>query len=208
MKSLLAPAPRPDYSATTLAIIVTLAASAMCVFVAALVMPEGYSWRSHVISESAAQGLNRAWVARLGFVLFGFAVLWLSISLRSVWARGAYWCHLAFALFMVSTAVFSHKPWLSEITYDPFEDLLHSITATGMGFAFSFGVLMRLLQREKSALRKKMFDIVAIGSAVVLPAIGGAEPQVAGLAQRLLFLIAYTWYGSEAFSIPRATGTN
>lgn len=208
MKFLLTPAPAPVNGVTFLAIVLMLAASAICVFVAALVMPDGYSWRSHVISESAAQGLNRAWVARLGFVLFGFAVLWLSISLRSVWARGAYWCHLVFALFMVSTAVFSHKPWLGEIAYDPLEDLLHSITATGMGFAFSFGVLMRLLQREKSALRNKMFDIVAIGSAVMLPAIGGAEPQVVGLAQRLLFLIAYVWYGNEALSIARATRSN
>ncbi|MDH3376980.1 MAG: DUF998 domain-containing protein [Gammaproteobacteria bacterium] len=198
MKVLLAPTRLPTHRFTGAAILLLLVASAVSVFVSPLTMPQGYSWISNVISESAAQGLTGAWVARLGFLLFGFAVLWLTISLRSCWPHGAYWCHFAFGLFMISTAAFSHRPWLATIPFDPFEDLLHSITATGMGIAFSFGVLVRLLQRNKSQNFKRCFDVVAIAAAVALPLAGSIWPHIAGLTQRVMFLVAYAWYGNEA----------
>ncbi|MFN0299590.1 MAG: DUF998 domain-containing protein [Burkholderiales bacterium] len=130
-------------------VVLLLAASATCLLTAPLSMPDSYSWLTNAISESAAQGLQSAWIARLGFVLFGCGVLWLAGSLKMVWARGTYWVRIAFGVCMVGTAAFSHKPWLANVPFDPFEDLLHSVTATGMGFAFSFGVVARLLQRKK-----------------------------------------------------------
>ena len=111
---------------------------------------------------------------------------------------GTYWGHLAFGLFMVSTAAFSHRPWLTEAPFDEFEDVLHSITATGMGFAFAFGVVIRLLQRERGDNPRKIFDAVAIVAATALPLMGDLWPAYGGLTQRVLFLVAYLWYGAEA----------
>ena len=73
----------------------------MVVSVAALAvapafMPAGYDWVRHTTSESAAQGLAGAWVARLGFVAFGLAVLWLAAAAARSWGRGAVWMHAAF----------------------------------------------------------------------------------------------------------------
>ncbi len=200
MKRLLTPLP-PPYRCSTVGILGLLAISAISVTVAPLRMPKSYSWQMNVISESAAQGVAGAWVARLGFLLFGFAVLWLTNTQRSRWARGAYWCHMAFGVFMISTAAFSHRPWIATATFDAFEDLLHSITATGMGFAFSFGVLVRLFQRKRQERFRRLLDIGAIAVAVALPLAGNLWPSIAGLAQRMMFLVAYFWYGNEVLIV-------
>ena len=48
--------------------------------------------------ESAAQGLAGAWVARLGFVAFGLAVLWLAAGAAPGCGRGAVSMHAAFGV--------------------------------------------------------------------------------------------------------------
>lgn len=85
-------APRPTIARA--GIVLLLAFSAGCIFLAPLFMPLGYSWLTNVISESAAQGLHHAWISRLGFLLFGLAVLWLALYRRSTWARSVYWMQL------------------------------------------------------------------------------------------------------------------
>ena len=200
MKKILLPASELSSKTARILIPSLLIISAILIFTAPLAMPDDYSFISNVISESAAQRVEGAWIARLGFILFGLAVMWQSIALRRQWAAGAYWCHLAFATFMISTAAFSHKPWLESIPYDEVEDLLHSFTATAMGFAFSFGVLFRLLQRKIDERNKKLFDILALVIATVIPLVGSYVPSIGGLVQRALFTIAYIWYGSEALN--------
>lgn len=63
------------FRGSPLPVLSLLVLSAAAVGVAPLVMADGYSWVSHAISESAAQAQEGAWVARLGFLLMGFAVL-------------------------------------------------------------------------------------------------------------------------------------
>lgn len=195
--------PANELSSQTVKVLVPLLLliSATLVFVAPMAMPASYSFISNVISESAAQGLQGAWIARLGFLFFGLGVMVLSLSQRKAWVVGAYWCHVTFGLCMLATAAFSHKPWLVSVPYDEMEDLLHSFFATAMGFAFSFGVLIRLLQREKHERNNKLFDIVALVAATAIPLIGWYLPTVDGLVQRVLFVIAYIWYAAEALNI-------
>lgn len=45
-------------------------------------MPASYDWVQHTTSESAAQGIEGAWVARLGFMLFGLVVIWQTVILH------------------------------------------------------------------------------------------------------------------------------
>ncbi len=190
--------PRPRF--TAYAIILLLLASAFCVIAGTMAMPDGYIWLKHSISESAAQGMEAAWIARFSFLLYGCAVLWLAVFLRSVWARSVYWMHMVFALSMIGTAAFSHKPWIEGVPFDAFEDFLHSLTATGMGFAFSFGVLFRFLQRKRGEQLNKLFDIAALAVATVSTPMGIMLPSIPGLIQRIMFAVAYLWYAHEALS--------
>ena len=180
-----------------LGILTLLLLSATAIAVAPLAMPEGYSWISNAISESAAQGQERAWVARLGFLLYGFAVLWLVLLARGIWGRWGSFFLGTFGVMMLSTAAFSHKPWQTGVAYDAFEDLLHSITATGMGLAFAIGVVAVSIRRGARWETARILDFLAVGASFTLPLGMSAWPAVGGALQRLLFLIAYIWFATE-----------
>ncbi|WP_458208685.1 DUF998 domain-containing protein [Haladaptatus sp. NG-SE-30] len=180
-------------------IAVALLASALALAVAPLFMPEGYSWVTHTTSESAAQGVEAAWIARLGFLLFGLGVIWLTVERRGAWKRWVAVFHTGFGVFMVATAVFSTRSWDAVVTYNPVEDAFHSATATLLGFCFAFGVLTLLLRRWKEQFDFRWFDVVALGATVVLPAAMTLLGQFAGVFQRLMFLVAYVWYLREDY---------
>jgi hypothetical protein len=179
------------------AILLLLLASAAALATAPLLMPEGYSWTRHTVSESAAQGLGGACLARLGFLLFGLAALWLSQAAATRWGRWGSLFLTAFGVLMVAAAVFSNRPWLSETPFDETEDLLHSLTATGMGFAFAFGVVAVAFQPERS-IRRRLFDATAVACSVAIPLSMTWADDLAGLLQRGMFLVAYTWFTIEA----------
>ncbi|HET9901772.1 MAG TPA: hypothetical protein VFR46_12025 [Actinomycetes bacterium] len=68
---------------------VGLALSAIALGAAPALMPDDYSWIGHTTSESAAQGVSGAWLARLGFLLFGLSAIWLAAQrLRRLHGRG------------------------------------------------------------------------------------------------------------------------
>lgn len=177
-----------------------LAISLLALLLAPLQMPDGYSWLRHTTSESAAQGTPGAWLARLGFLVFGLTVLWIASQQSERWTVPVRWLHAAFGVLMIATAAFSTRPWLPGVPYDPVEDALHSFTATAMGFAFAIGVVLRLLRRREG-LVSRVFDLVAVGSAIVIPLAMSALPEWQGLLQRGMFVIAYIWYGAESLGI-------
>jgi len=168
---------------------------------APLIMTESFSWVAHTTSESAAQGLSGAWLARLGFFVFGLAVLWLASMAGEQWGRWATISHRAFGFLLLAAAVFSHRPYEASVPYDATEDLLHSISATAMGFAFALGVLAVMVGSDRVNIRRRVLGFVAIGASVVVPLGMAALPDRAGLLQRAMFLVAYLWYGSEALGI-------
>lgn len=199
-QKLLAPAGAGNPRLMQGSIVALLLLSAGCLLAAPLIMPPGYSWLTHTTSESAAQGLAGAWLARLGFLLFGLAVIWLAVLKAPLWVRTAVWFHLAFGVCMLGTAAFSHHPWLPGVPFDPVEDFLHSLTATVMGFAFALGVVVRFWQREKGDRMGRLLDVTAVAAATLLPLLMATQPEIIGLLQRLMFGVAYLWYGREALA--------
>jgi uncharacterized protein DUF998 len=170
-----------------------LGVSAAALAVAPMLMPDGYSWMSGTISESAAQGVDGAWVARLGFVVFGLSVLALVPLEKESWGTIAAGFHAAFGAFMVAVAAFSHANPFGGAS-DATEDTLHSIAASGMGFAFAIGVVARQIHHR----RARVFDVVAVVASIVIPASMLLWPEVDGAVQRLMFAISFIWYGAEA----------
>lgn len=200
LKKLLMPGVKPARF-VWFGILALLDLSFLTLLLAPFLMPEGYSWIANTTSESAAQGLQGAWLARLGFLLFGLAVLWLSSAARQIWARAVVWMHIGFGVMMIATAAFSHRPFLPEVPFDKVEDLLHSLTATLMGFAFSFGVVFRFIQRDKRFAFQGLMDLAALGAAIVIPLWMIFQPGHAGLVQRMMFLTAYIWYAMESVGL-------
>lgn len=182
-------------------IVVSLVASALCLALAPLILPDGYSVAEHTTSEAAAQATEGAWLARTGFLLFGLGVLCLSAVKRG-WPALARVLHGAFGLFLIAAGVYSHRPYLDGVDFDRVEDTLHSVAATGMGFAFAIGVLVVGWLRIP---RWKIADGVALVAAGAIPVAMMTTAGFDGLLQRGMFLVAYLWYASELTDIRRRT---
>ena len=180
-----------------------LAVSAVLLAVAPLLMPASYSWIDNGISESAAQGVDGSWAARMGFLVFGLAVIWLSSLRAMVWQPVGRLLHLGFGICMLAVAAFSSKPWAPDAVYLTSEDLLHSVFASIMGFAFIVGTTAVLMARRSQTGRVAWFDATAVAATSGLSLGMGAFPDISGSLQRLMFLVAYGWYGREAIE---ATG--
>jgi hypothetical protein len=182
-------------------ILVCLGGAVVSLAVAPVLMPESYSWVSHTTSESAAQGVEGAWLARLGFVLSGLAVLWLvGVSVRR-WEEWARVLHGGFGVFMVATAAFSARSWETAVPFDGTEDSLHSVAATAMVFAFTLGVVLVLVQRIRDGSGPRLIDVVAVAASLLVSLGMALWGDVAGVLQRSMLLIVFVWYAAEAIAI-------
>ncbi len=129
------------------------------------------------------------------------------MSARREWPRLTYWLNVAFAMFMLGAATFSHAPWAPGAPADQVEDLLHSICAFGMGFAFCIGVTARFAQRGMSNRPGRALDVVALVAATIMPVFPAGAYPLGGLAQRVMFSVAYLWYGRDGWHLLRSSRT-
>ncbi|MFQ5382441.1 MAG: DUF998 domain-containing protein [Dehalococcoidia bacterium] len=185
-------------SARALVALLLLAASLVAVAVAPFAVGGSYSWVEHSISASGGQTVHHAWVTRLGFLLFGFSVLILAGSNRPRWGKAGQLLFGLFAVMMIATAAFAHSPYEEGLPYDHFEDDLHTVTATVMGFAFVIGALTVMARRGPPLGPAHAVDGGAAALALALSLAMAAAPDLEGLLQRVMFLVGYGWYGKEA----------
>lgn len=193
-----------EQSPARIFIILAFLASIAFLVIAPLALPDSYSVVEHTNSEAGAQATEGAWLARTGFLLFGLGVFCLSIVKRD-WPMSVRYLHGLFGLAMIAAAAYSHRPTLDDVDYDRVEDMLHSVAATGMGFAFAAGVLVAGWRRIP---RWRVFDVVALMSAIVIPIAMATTEGADGLWQRGMFLVAYVWFGIEATESRRRTAFN
>ena len=184
-------------------ILTCLGGAVLCLGVGPVLMPDSYSWVSHTTSESAAQGVEGAWLTRLGFVLSGLAVLWLVAVSGQMWNKQARILHAWFGVFMVATAAFSARSWEAEMPFDATEDVLHSIAATGMVFAFTLGVVVVLMQRVRDGSKPHLLDVIAVAAALLVSVGMAMWSDGAGLLQRAILLIVFVWYAAEVIALGR-----
>ncbi len=184
-----------------LVVLAGLLCSAVALVVAPVLMPAGYSWMANTTSESAAQGLSGAWLARLGFLLFGLSVMALALRSAEQWGLLAAVLHYAFGALLAATAAISTHP-ATAAAYDSTEDFLHSVAATAMGFAFAGGIVAVAVSRRRAGV----LDIVAVAASVVIPLGMTAFPDADGVFQRIMFATAYTWYTATLHMAARHSG--
>ena len=202
-KYLIEPFQVTSYRPVAYLVLLMLLCSVLALLYAPVLMPASYHWLAHTTSESGAQGLEGAWLARLGFFLYGFAVLLLALALRHHWGRAAFVMHAAFGVCMIGNAAFSSRSWLAGLPFDAMEDLLHSLMSNMVGTAFSLGVLAVLFQRRKTERLAIAFDLAAIATAIFISLAMLHWSGIDGLIQRIMFAVAYVWYAKEALAIVR-----
>jgi len=176
-----------------------LAVSAAALVTAPFVLDASYSVVANTTSESGAQGVDGAWVARSGFLLLGLAVLWIAGRRSGTWGQPATALHTTFGACMCAVAAFSLRSWVPGADFDPTEDLLHSIAATVLGFAFALGVVSVAIRNRSERGPWIVLDSLAVIASVILPLGMTMNDRIDGALQRLMFALAYLWYAREAW---------
>lgn len=160
---------------------------------APLAMPDSYSWVDHTTSESAAQGVAGAWIARAGFVFMALGVTARAWAERARWNRLTVIAHGGFAVCMLGAALFSSRPWF-DASFDVTQDTLHSVAASVMGVAFVFGVVSSLFDRNGHRRTMRLVDWAAVLASVLVPLAMFNLDRGAGVLQRVMFAVAFWWY--------------
>lgn len=160
-------------------------------------VPESYSWVEHGISESAAQGIDGAWLARGGLILYGLAVVWLVGIRHSTWGPLATALFAVFGASMFGVAAFAARPWEEDAVFVKTEDMLHSVFAGSAGFAFVVGILTLIVVRRHRSVRAAIPDWGAFLVAAIVPLT--ASTSIWGALQRLMFFTSAVWYAREAW---------
>jgi len=160
-------------------------------------MPASFAWVEHGISESAAQGIDHAWIARMVFILFGLAVIWLARLRHRAWGPVGTAMHLTFGVSMFGVAAFPTRPWDHAAAYVENDDLLHSVFAGTIGFGFIAGVVAVMVARKLPSWRAAVPDLAALAITLSIPLFMSSD--VWGALQRVMFLTAGVWYAREAW---------
>jgi hypothetical protein len=92
---------------------------------------------------------------------------------------------------MTMNAVFSHRPIDHAIAYDVRADELHSLFATVVGFAFTFGAIAQSFIERGRWRRLVCYGAAAV--AIILPLGMLQFPEIQGVLQRIMFGITFAW---------------
>ena len=151
---------------------------------------QGYTIMKNTTSHLGAQNTPNAWIMNLIFFLLGF------ITIQEAWIYlKQYWVQkfmlTIFGLGLVGVAIFKHAPIVQGIPYSLFEDTIHSIFASIVGFSFTlFTVSAAFIETTN----KRRIIALLVGVVVtVLSVLMSSLPDFAGIWQRLIFIISFAW---------------
>jgi hypothetical membrane protein len=150
----------------------------------------GYSLLENTTSHLGAQGSPNAWVMNGTFLVVGVAVQlagWRKLGSHPL----ALLLLSIFAISLVLTGLYRHAPLVEGVEANAFEDRRHSLFATTTGFGFvAFAASMAFASR----LRRDRAIAVAVAALATLLSLGmAAWPDLMGLFQRAMFLMAFGW---------------
>jgi len=150
----------------------------------------GYSILKNTTSHLGAQNAPNAWIMNLVFLLLGVAVIleaWFHLKPYRVqqFLLGI------FGLGLLGVAIFQHGPIIEGISADLFEDMMHSVFATTVGFSFILFAVSTAFIETKRTRRVSALLIAVLAAS--LSALMFAVPDLAGLWQRIMFILAFGW---------------
>lgn len=159
-----------------------------------LVLPffsvEEYLILRNTTSHLGAQGAPNAWIMNAIFVLLGTTCMWRGVP---AFRRTPFQQVLLviFGLSLVATGFFQHKPIVAGIPYDAFEDQLHSVFASVVGFSFTvFATSLIWIESERKR-KLQAFGMALL--AMILSLLIFNLPEFAGIWQRVMFAASFGW---------------
>lgn len=159
-------------------------------FVLPFYSADTYSIIKNTTSHLGAQSTPNAWIMNAAFVLVG-----ISCVLEAWLHLGRFWFHKIllsiFGLSLALTGIFHHAPIIEGVIFNSFEDKLHSIFATIVGFSFAIYAMSSAFIEK--AVRYRIIDIAVGFTATILSVLMSYLPNYSGIWQRAIFIISFLW---------------
>lgn len=162
------------------------------ILIAHILAPEVYDWKRNTISELASQGYRHKWIMQIGFIGFGFL---LSIGAITNFRQGRKYRfrHLPliiYALGILMAGIFCTRPFVDGVPYSEVEARLHSSFASIAGFALSAAMLLYFLTDQS---RRRILHAISLVLVLGLSIAFGLASSYAGIVQRILYLVGFSW---------------
>ncbi len=171
--------------------------AALGVLIAPVFLHDGYSALSNSISESAAQNVPTAWIARSALFASGAGTLGVVVLKARIWGRTVATSFAAFGTLWIVSSIFSTKSWVIGTPYNDVENVIHSYAASAMAIVV-LGALVLAFSRKPVRLLDRALAIMLAATATFLPLTSLLAPEFGGIFQRLMFLYTYFWFVRQA----------
>ena len=168
------------------------------IVIAHFFVPREYNWTKNTISDVAAQGLKNQWIMKVGFVGFGLLLNLGFIQNFFVTQKVSYpdLLLMLYGLAILLSGFFSTEPFTKGVRFSLQESNLLSLFATVAGFAFSLGILYRMIIALTPAEKwmHAIFLILVMGTSLLFGlSENGVLPLAKGIVQRSLYLVSFIW---------------
>lgn len=180
--------------------VTTIAAFAIAVIgilVAPVFLHDGYSVLRNSISESAAQNVPTAWIARTALFASGVGVVAVVILKSSTWSRTTNFAFTAFGTLWIVSSLFSTKSWIVGTPFNAVENAIHSYAASGMAIVV-LGAIVIGFTKQPVSLVDRLLALALASAATLFPLASVLAPEFGGLFQRVMFFYTYLWFGLQA----------
>ncbi|TVP84593.1 MAG: DUF998 domain-containing protein [Acholeplasmataceae bacterium] len=159
----------------------------LVMFIMPLFSVPSYSVIQHTTSQLGAQGAPHAWVMNVTFILLGLAVI-METALHLKKQPLASILLFVFGTLLIAIAFFRHAP-IDNIAYRAWEDQVHGVLATAIGFVFTFFmVTLAFILPDKEA---KVVALMVAILTTILSMMMLILPDVVGMLQRIIFIYAF-----------------
>ena len=177
--------------------IVTFVIAALGILLAPVFLHDEYSILSNSISESAAQNVPTAWIARTALFASGLGVLGVVALKRRSWSRTASISFSVFGTLWIVSSAFSTKSWVTGSSFNELESAIHSVAASAMAIVV-LGALVIAFTRQPVRRIERVLAFGLASAATFLPLASLLVPEFGGLFQRLMFFYTYLWFARQA----------
>jgi len=164
----------------------------LVILIAQIIVPDPYNWMHNTISELASQGYAYKWVMQIGFI--GFGVLLSIGAITNFRQEGKYrFLHLPLLIYasgILMAGIFCTRPFVDGIPYSEVEARLHSSFASIAGFALSAAILLYILTDQS---RRRILHAISLILVLGLSITFGLASSYAGIVQRILYLVGFSW---------------
>ncbi|WP_298541356.1 DUF998 domain-containing protein [uncultured Aquimarina sp.] len=150
----------------------------------------GYLISENTLSELGAQNTQNNWIMNFIFILLGFIIFINGFKVLDGF-RLQVLVLLVFCISLLLTGIYLHAPINRELTFDSYQNEMHSVFSTLAGISFcTYCLTISFIARWRN---QKLLAILIGIIALILSYLMVIHSDYRGVYERGIFIIAFGW---------------